>query len=59
MKIGDKAKIDPRITGLKNWVEGVIIKISKNPFLGTEIAIKDDKGVIYFEVEKYFKPVSN
>ena len=59
MKIGDKAKIDPRITGLKNWVEGVIIKISKNPFLGTEIAIKDAKGVIYFEVEKYFKPVSN
>ena len=59
MKAGDKAKIDPQITGLKTWIEGIVIKIRKNPFLGTEIAVKDDKGVIYFDVEKYFKPVTN
>jgi len=34
MKVGEKAKVDPRITGLKTWVEGVIIKIRKNPFVG-------------------------
>lgn len=39
MKAGDKAKIAPKITGLKNWIEGVVIKIRKNPFLGIEIAV--------------------
>lgn len=58
MKIGEYAKIDPRITGLKSWIEGVIIKIRNNPFLGKEIAVKDANGVIYFDAEKYFKPVS-
>lgn len=56
MKVGRKAKVDPRITGLKNWVEGVIIKIRNNPFIGREIVIKDSNGVIYFDAEKYFKP---
>jgi hypothetical protein len=58
MKTGDSAKIDPKITGLKNWVEGIVVKIRKNPFLGNEVAVKDAQGVIYFDVEKYFKPVT-
>ena len=58
MQKGDKAKIDPRITGLKNWIEGNIIKIRKNPFSGIEIAVKDKNGVIYFDNEKYFKSLS-
>lgn len=58
MKKGDKAKIDPKITGLKSWVEGIIIKIRQNPFIGTEIAVKCDNGVIYFDHEKYFKKLS-
>ena len=57
MEVGEKAKIDPRITGLKTWIEGVIIKIRQNPFLGKEIAVKDAQGVIYFDAEKYFKPI--
>ncbi len=57
MKVGDKAKIDPKITGLGKWIEGVIIKIRNNPFLGKEIAIRDNNGVIYFDAEKYFKPL--
>ncbi|MFN3641233.1 MAG: hypothetical protein ACK4UK_09955 [Flavobacterium sp.] len=57
MKTGDKAIIDPRLTGFKNWIEGVVIKIRNNPFIGTEIAVKDANGVIYFDSEKYFKPV--
>jgi hypothetical protein len=56
MKVGEKAKVDPRITGLKKWVEGIIIRIRKNPFVGREIVIKDENGVIYFDEEKYFKP---
>lgn len=57
MKTGDTTKIDPRITGLKNWIEGVVIKVRNNPFLGNEIAVRDAKGVIYFDIEKYFKPI--
>jgi hypothetical protein len=58
MKVGETAKIDPKITGLKKWIEGVIIKIRQNPFIGKEIAVKDAHGVIYFDSEKYFKPVN-
>ena len=55
MKTGEKAAIDPKITGLNIWIEGVIIKIRNNPFIGKEIAIKDNTGRIYFDAEKYFK----
>ncbi|MDQ5928570.1 MAG: hypothetical protein QG594_344, partial [Bacteroidota bacterium] len=36
MKIGDKAIVDPKLTGLSNWIEGIIIKIRNNPYLGKE-----------------------
>jgi hypothetical protein len=58
MKTGDKAIADPKITGLKDWVEGVVIKVRKNPFLGEEIALKDTFGNIYFDSAKYFKTKS-
>ena len=58
MKTGEIAKIDPKITGLKNWIEGVVIKIRNNPFIGKEIAVKDANGIIYFDSEKYFKSIS-
>ena len=58
MKIGDKALIDPKLTGLGVWIEGLVIKIRNNPFIGKEIAIKDNKGNIYFDSEKFFK-ISN
>jgi hypothetical protein len=58
MKTGEMAKIDPKITGLKNWIQGVVIKIRYNPFIGNEVAIKDTNGVIYFDSEKYFKAIS-
>lgn len=57
MKIGEMALIDPKITGLKEWIKGVIIKVRQNPFIGIEIAAKDEKGVIYFDAAKYFKEV--
>ena len=55
MKTGDKALVDPKITGANTWIEGIIIKIRNNPFLGKEIAIKDNKGNIYFDAIKFFK----
>lgn len=55
MKTGEKAKVDPKLTGLKNWIEGTVIDVEKNPFKGLVIAIKDASGRIFFGEEKYFK----
>lgn len=55
MQIGDKAKVDPKFTGLETWVEGTVIDIEKNPFKGIVIAIKDTLGRIFFGEEKFFK----
>jgi hypothetical protein len=55
MKTGQKAQVSPELTGLEEWIEGMIINIRKNPFLGIEIAIKDKLGRIFFGEEKYFK----
>lgn len=58
MEIGDKAQIDPKLTGLKSWIVGIVIKIRNNPFIGKEVAVKDKNGVIYFDAIKYFKPAT-
>ena len=57
MKNGDKAKVSPAITGLNEWVEGVVIDVEENPFLGIVISIKDEIGRIFFGEEKYFLPI--
>ena len=56
MKEGEKAKVSPKITGQPDWVEGVIINVRKNPFLGVEVAVKDNLGRIFFGEAKYFQP---
>ncbi len=56
MKKGDKAKADPKLTGLDEWVEGTVIDVENNPFRGIIIAIKDKVGRIFFGEEKYFSP---
>lgn len=55
MKKGDKALVDPKLTGLDTWILGDIIDIEINPFRGIVIAIKDKLGRIFFGEEKYFK----
>ncbi|MFH6962236.1 hypothetical protein ACHRVK_07690 [Flavobacterium plurextorum] len=55
MKIGDKAIVDPKLTGLDVWIEGEVIDVENNPFKGIVIAIKDKLGRIFFGEEKYFK----
>ena len=55
MKTGDKAIVDPKLTGLDTWIEGKVIDIENNPFKGIVIAIEDESGRIFFGEEKYFK----
>jgi hypothetical protein len=57
MKTGEKVKVSPELTGLEEWIEGVVINIRKNPFLGLEIAIKDNLGRIFFGEKQFFKPL--
>ena len=57
MKKGDKAKVSPKLTGEKKWIEGEIIDVEENPFKGIVIAIKDKLGRIFFGEERYFLPV--
>ena len=46
MKLGEKAKASPDLTGHDEWIEGVVIDIENNPFKGIVIAIKDSVGRI-------------
>lgn len=59
MKTGDQAQVDPKLTGLDEWVDGVVIDTENNPFKGLVIAIKDKLGRIFFGEAKYFKPIKN
>ena len=54
IKEGDKAKVSPILTGEKEWIEGEVIDIENNPFIGIVIAIKDNLGRIFFGESKYF-----
>ena len=36
MKVGEKAKVSPQLTGEPDWVEGEVIDIEQNPFKGIE-----------------------
>lgn len=53
--VAEYAKVSPLLSGLEDWVGGVIIKIFNNPFLGEELAVKDAQGRIFYGEKKYFK----
>ena len=54
-KVRDIVEVSPELTLLKEWISGIVIKIFKNPFIGDEIAIKDDQGRIFFGIKDYFR----
>jgi len=56
-KVEDIVEMSPNLTLLKEWIKGKIIKVRQNPFMGTEIAIKDDLGRISFGEKEFFKPI--
>ncbi len=56
MKIGDLVHISPDLTMKDDWVDGKVIDIKDNPFVGVVVSAKTDKGVIFFGREELFKP---
>jgi hypothetical protein len=57
LKKGQKVKISPKSTGEKDWIEGEVIDIEKNPFKGIVISIKDKMGRIFFDEVRFFQPL--
>lgn len=53
-KIGDKMKASPQLTAQPDWIEGEVIDVEQNPFLGLVISIKDKLGRIFFGQSRYF-----
>ena len=54
-KLGDMMKVNPSLTGLTDWIEGQVIDVEHNPFMGLVISIKDNLGRTFFGQSKYFK----
>lgn len=52
--VGDIMKVSPALTGMEDWIQGEIIDIEHNPFLGLVLSIKDKFGRIFFGQSKYF-----
>ena len=57
MKLGEKARVSPQLTGEPDWVEGEVIDIEQNPLKGIVIAIKDNVGRIFYCEERQFQRV--
>ena len=53
-KIGDRMKASPQLTAQPDWIEGEVIDVEHNPFLGLVISIKDRLGRIFFGQKRYF-----
>ncbi len=57
MSKGQYAIVSPELTGLPESVKGVIINVRQNPFIGPEIAVRDENGRVFFGESKYFTAV--
>ena len=58
MKVGERVKVSPDLTGLDAWHEGIIVDIENNRFNGIVISIKLDDGRIFFGQERFFQSLN-
>jgi hypothetical protein len=59
VKIGDRILISPDLTGQKQWIEGTVISIENNSFVGQVITARSAiDGDIYFGRDYSFKKES-
>ena len=56
MKTGDSVLISPEVTQKSEWIQGTVIDVEDNPFVGTVISAETINGDIFFEKECLFKP---
>lgn len=55
MKEGDKALVDPKLTGLDSWILGEVIDVESTLFEVLSLLSKINLVVYFFGEEKYFK----
>ena len=53
-KIGDRMKVSPQLTAQADWIDGEVIDVEHNPFMGLVISIKDKLGRIFFGQSRFF-----
>ena len=53
-KVGDKMKVSPQLTAQADWIDGEVIDVEHNPFMGLVISIKDKLGRIFFGQSRFF-----
>lgn len=57
MKVGDKVLISPDLTLQKEWLEGTVIQVENNPFVGIVISAETEDRNVFFGQEDLFKLV--
>ena len=57
-KKGDIVLISPELTHQIDWIEGTIIEIEKNPYVGIVLVVETKNGDVFFEREALFKPIN-
>ena len=57
-KIGEKVLISPEVTHQIDWIEGTIIEVEDNPYVGTVIVAQTKDGDVFFERECLFRLVN-
>ena len=53
-KVGDRMKVSPQLTAQADWIDGEVIDVEHNPFVGLVISIKDKLGRIFFGQSRFF-----
>ena len=57
-KKGDTVLISPEVTHQIDWIEGTIIEIEDNPYVGIVLIVQTTDGDVFFERECLFRLVN-
>lgn len=57
-KKGDTVLISPEVTHQIDWIEGTIIEIEDNPYVGIVLFVQTKDGDLFFERECLFRLVN-
>jgi len=57
-KKGDTVLISPEVTHQIDWIEGTIIEIEDNPYVGIVLFVQTKDGEVFFERECLFRLVN-
>lgn len=57
-KKGDTVLISPEVTHQIDWIEGTIIEIEDNPYVGIVLFVQTKDGDVFFERECLFRLVN-